>query len=124
MHVEASLPVVGRVRWGHAPGTHGSLPRTAVLVGNLTALLCSTWSALFVRSLTAARGAHSAGHGLITMYGHEESVAGANPTEPQPAVCAGSMLHAHTACSHAQPCWSGIQVHCCAARGLRCLLGV
>jgi len=55
---------------GHAPGRHGSLPRAAVLVGNPTALLYSTWGALLVRNPTAARGAHGAGHGLSTVYDH------------------------------------------------------
>jgi len=59
MHVEASLPIVGRVHWGHAPGTHGSFPCTTVLVGNpLTALLCRMWGVLFVRSPTVACGTH------------------------------------------------------------------
>jgi len=55
---------------GACPSKHGSLPRAAVLVGNPTALLCSTWGALLVGNPTAARGAHGAGHGLSTVYDH------------------------------------------------------
>jgi len=55
-------------------------------------------------NLTAARGA----------------VAGADRTEPQPAVSARDMPPANTSCSHTQPCWLGIQLHCCAACGARC----
>jgi len=58
MHVEASLPVPDRVRLEHAPGTHDSFPRTTMLVGNPTALLCSMWGVLFVGSPTAACGIH------------------------------------------------------------------
>jgi len=68
MHLDASLPAVGRVRRGQAAGRHVSLPRAAVLLGNPTALRRSRWGALLVGNPTAARGAHGAGHGFGTVH--------------------------------------------------------